>query len=240
MISVGCCGFPVSKGKYFKNFKLVEIQRTFYKLPEEKTVKRWRGEAPEDFTFTIKGWQLITHAPTSPTYRKAKLSIPEDKRDAYGFFKPTEEVFDAWEETKNICKILGANIVVLQCPASFTPTDENIGNMHAFFSTIRRNGLRIAWEPRGSWSDEMIKKLCEELDLIHVVDPFARKPACVQDLTYFRLHGSPPGKKMYNYKYSMDDLKRLARICSSYETIYCLFNNTHMLKDASRFQKMMG
>ncbi|MDI6888481.1 MAG: DUF72 domain-containing protein [Methanocellales archaeon] len=239
MIHIGCCGFPVRKEEYFKKFGLVEVQSTFYKLPEGETAERWRKDAPENFVFTIKGWQLITHMPTSPTYRRAGLSVPDDKKDMYGFFRPTDEVFNAWERTKDVCKILDANIVVLQCPPSFAPTNKNMENMHAFFSAIKRNGMRIAWEPRGKWDDVTIKKLCEKLDLINVVDPFARKPAYEQDITYFRLHGSPPGKRMYHYKYSTKDLKRLAQMCQSYREVYCLFNNIHMLGDALLFQKMV-
>jgi len=32
-ILVGCCGFPVGREKYYKTFKGVEIQQTFYQLP---------------------------------------------------------------------------------------------------------------------------------------------------------------------------------------------------------------
>ena len=36
-IKVGCCGFPVSREKYYKNFDVVGIQQTFYQPPQEKT-----------------------------------------------------------------------------------------------------------------------------------------------------------------------------------------------------------
>ena len=50
LVKVGCCGFPVARQKYFNEFKLVEVQQTFYKLPQESTLRRWREEAvPETF-----------------------------------------------------------------------------------------------------------------------------------------------------------------------------------------------
>jgi len=73
MVKDGCCGFPVGMKKYFENFDVVEVQKTFYKPPSQKTAEKWRKNAPENFEFTIKAWQVITHPPSSPTYRKAEL-----------------------------------------------------------------------------------------------------------------------------------------------------------------------
>jgi uncharacterized protein YecE (DUF72 family) len=61
MIRVGCCGFPTSTKKYFESFDLVELNRTFYHYPQEKTVEGWRKTAPENFEFTVKAHQDISH-----------------------------------------------------------------------------------------------------------------------------------------------------------------------------------
>ncbi len=37
LINVGCCGFAASQKKYFELFDVVEIQQTFYQIPEIKT-----------------------------------------------------------------------------------------------------------------------------------------------------------------------------------------------------------
>lgn len=96
MLLVGCCGFPASLEKYFQTLKLVEVQKTFYRPPMPSTATKWRESAPEEFEFTVKAWQLITHPPESPTYKKANLVIKN--RENYGFFKPTKEVFEAWKK----------------------------------------------------------------------------------------------------------------------------------------------
>jgi uncharacterized protein YecE (DUF72 family) len=46
MIKVGCCGFPTSMNEYFQKFNTVELNRTFYKYPETRTVEGWRQKAP--------------------------------------------------------------------------------------------------------------------------------------------------------------------------------------------------
>ena len=230
---VGCCGFAKARAEYFEHFALVEIQQTFYKPPRLETAQRWRAEAPPDFEFALKAWQLITHVPGSPTYRKAKIEVEEPNR--YGAFRPTEEVFAAWERTQEIAEALEAKIVVFQCPASFRPTEEHKANVRAFFRSIDRGGLTLAWEPRGPWGDDEVRGLCTELGLMHCVDPFQRQPVHGQ-LAYFRLHG----KGGYRYRYNDEDLMTLLEWCRPYGEAYCLFNNVSMWDDAVRFKEMIG
>jgi uncharacterized protein YecE (DUF72 family) len=234
-IRVGCCGFTVGREKYYKDFKVVEIQKTFYQPPQEKTAEKWRNEAPSDFEFTLKAWQLITHSPKSPTYRKLKLEIPEKEKKNYGFFKPTDGVFQAWEKTEKIASILKARAIVFQCPKSFEPTGENIKNFERFFKKIKRKKYLFAWEPRGDWEEKKIIKLCGKLNLIYCVDPFKNTPY-PQKIGYLRLHG----RGGYRYKYTNSDLKELKKICGRFPEVYCMFNNVYMWDDALRFKKMIS
>jgi uncharacterized protein YecE (DUF72 family) len=126
--------------------------------------------------------------------------------------------------------------VLFQCPASLEPTDEHKENMRAFFGGIeRREDFTFAWEPRGEWKDTEIVELCEELNLIHCVDPFERLPV-TDDLAYFRLHGIDG----YYYDYTDDDLEQLLDWCHLFEETYVLFNNVAMWDDALRFQDALG
>ncbi|MCX7854482.1 MAG: DUF72 domain-containing protein [Anaerolineae bacterium] len=234
MIYVGCCGFPKGRAACFQHFPLVEVQQTFYKPPRPETARRWRQEAPPDFIFTLKAWQLVTHPPTSPTYRRSGLSIPPDQRDRYGGFRPTPEVLEAWERTREVALALEAPIVVFQCPATFTPTPENIAAMRQFFSTVGRAGMRFAWEPRGPWEDETVAALCRDLDLIHCVDPFVRQPV-TSGVAYFRLHGVGG----YRYRFTDADLLRVLEWCRPFETAYVLFNNISMWEDGLRLQSQL-
>ncbi len=227
MLRVGCCGFPTAREAYYARFPVVEVQRTFYQPPRLATCERWRAEAPEGFEFALKAWQLITHPSTSPTYRRLREKIGPAKR--YGFFRPTDEVFAAWDRTADLATALEARLVVFQCPASLTPTAEHFDNMRAFFHRARRDSLVFLWEPRGEWEDHDIARLCRGLDLVHCVDPFKRQPV-TGGLAYFRLHGI----RGYRSQYSDDDLSRLVEWCAGYENAYCLFNNMSMLEDATR------
>ena len=233
-VKVGTCGFAIRRPEYYRAFPVVEIQQSFYKLPRVTTGQRWRAEAPAGFEFTMKAWQLITHEPSSPTYRRLTKPIPSDLKGRYGAFRPTDEVFDAWAQTRAFADALGATIVVFQCPPRFTPTPEHLANLRKFFTTIDRVGWKAAWEPRGAWMPDVVRALCEELDLIHVVDPLKETPLH-GEIRYYRLHGLTG----YRYVHTDQDLQRLVAACSPDLCTYCLFNNIFMAEDAVRFQALL-
>lgn len=219
---------------YFREFSVVEVQQTFYQPPKLATVKKWREQAPDDFEFTLKAWQLITHEPSSPTYRRLREKIPDHSRGNYGAFKPTAEVHGAWLRTREVAEALKAKIIVFQCPASFHNTELHRQNLRAFFTSIDRGDLIFCWEPRGVWPEETVRELCSSLDLVHCVDPFIRK-SLHDPIDYFRLHGI----KGYRYAYSSMDLRLLYDWCQNDRSTYVLFNNVNVLGDARKFQAML-
>ena len=48
-------------GYYAERFPTVEINNTFYKLPERQTLERWAEQVPAGFVFVLKASQRITH-----------------------------------------------------------------------------------------------------------------------------------------------------------------------------------
>ena len=220
MIKIGCCGYPVSMKRYYEKFSLVELNTTFYQYPRISTVEGWRAKAPENFEFTVKAHQDISH--------KFKL-------------KPEKECLEAFQKMKEICGILRAKILLIQTPASFRP--DKLEDAKEFFSRIPRGDLTIVWETRGpAWETEEARqelaKMLKELDVPHVVDPFKTLPVYVGKTAYFRLHGL--GKRLYYYQYSDEELKKLFEIVKDYgektEEVYVLFNNLSMFDDAIRFK----
>ncbi len=249
-IKIGCCGFSVAKARYYDHFDVVELQQTFYQPPALKTAEKWRTEAPENFKFTLKAWQLITHEPSSPTYRRLRIDIPERKKKNYGSFRPTKEVLSAWQKTDEIATALGTKIIIFQCPASFTPTDEHVDNLRKFFDSIDRKDYIFAWEPRGEWSEEAIKNLCADLNLVHCVDPYKCDPVHTpipsfkrgeRGVFYFRLHGKGGAR----YRFTIDDLLWLNEKISGrggerlFAPTYVMFNNIYMFNDAIHFKEII-
>jgi len=232
-IKIGCGGFPMARRNYYDQFRVGEVQQTFYQPPSIKTLEKWRGEAPAGFEFTLKAWQLITPEAKSPTCRRLKLPRPPTKLALCGSFKPAEEVAWAWEQTREAALALQAKIVVFQTPAGFLPTEENRHNLKTFFEETRRRDLRFVGEVRGMWDREAVEGLCRDLDLILGVDPFKSDPPSLGP-RYFRLHGLTG----YPYRFTGNDLEDLKGKCS--EDCYCLFDNVSMKGDAQPFQKMLS
>jgi len=125
-VGVGCCGLPLALTRYAGEFRAVELNSTFYRLPQLKTAARWRERAPEPFRFTLKALQAITHPASSPTYRRFGKPIPDRARENSGYFRPTDEVSEAHRAVRAVAATLGAEVVLFQTPASFAPTRENI------------------------------------------------------------------------------------------------------------------
>ncbi len=230
----GTCGFQLTKQEYVARLSCVEIQHTFYQPPQISTLERWRGEVPDGFEFTLKAWQLITHDPKSPTYKRVRRKLTESELADAGSFKPTGIVKEAWEISLASAQALKAKTVLFQCPASFRPTAENIENLETFFADVDRHKLNFCWEPRGAWDDKLIKRICETHDLWHAVDPFARATV-TPDKCYFRLHG----RIRWRYEYEDGELEELATLIPPKNPAYVFFNNITMTKDAETFQKIV-
>jgi uncharacterized protein YecE (DUF72 family) len=212
-LNVGCCGFPNRQQEYYRLFPVVELQSTFYNLPQARTAERWRAEAPAGFQFCLKAWQTITHPATSPTWKRTTDRKLPGNKTKYGHLRPTRENLDAWQRTLEICNILHASVCLIQCPPSFKFSGENYRNARRFLEQIDRGATKLAWEPRGNWKQHLIevRRLCNQLDLIHVVDPFKSKAAAETQTYYFRLHGLGPREVNYGYRYSLQDLRQLRK-----------------------------
>jgi uncharacterized protein YecE (DUF72 family) len=235
-IKLGMCGFTIGAKAYYKQFRVVEVQQTFYDPPPLETLVRWRAEAPADFEFTMKAWQVITHFGTSRTYRRLRSPFDETARAEAGGFRLTDTVRRAWDITLRCAATLRATAVLFQCPASFRASDENIESMRQFFAVIERpDALRFLWEPRGPWPDDVVLELCRELGLIHTVDPFIR-PSLTPELLYWRLHGN----KSHYARYTDEELRQIHDWLPADPATeaYVMFNNVPRVKDVKRWREL--
>lgn len=242
-IIIGCCGWSYFRPKEFSDklirpygstlqayaqlFRAVEVNSTFYRIPQLATAERWHSEATQvnrHFLFTVKAYQAITHV-----YRFGKRSIR--------FF----------ESIRRVANSLFAPIVLFQSPASFKPGAANIKKMNGFLSQVERGKLLLAWEPRGRWFDQpdLIEEVSQAHKLIVCVDPFRNDPLFPSDKrnAYFRLHGF--GKpSMYRYDFSRKELEELGAIIKSLppsvKRAYIFFNNVACYHNALEFARMVG
>lgn len=58
---------------YSGHFDTVEVNNSFYRLPEQSTFQSWHDQTPPDFTFAVKASRFLTHM--------KKLTDPEEPLD---------------------------------------------------------------------------------------------------------------------------------------------------------------
>jgi uncharacterized protein YecE (DUF72 family) len=237
-MKLGMCGFTIGAAAYVKRFRVVEVQQTFYDPPPLATLGKWRSGAPDDFEFTMKAWQVITHLGTSRTYRRLRRQFTDRERLEAGGFRVNPTTRSAWETTLACAQTLRATAILFQCPPSFKPTAENVAAMREFLTSIDRpSGVRLLWEPRGAWPDDLTHSVCRELGLVHAVDPFVR-PSLTPELLYWRLHGN----RSHYANYTDDELRQIiAWLPSDPATdAYVLFNNIPRVQDVRRFRELLA
>jgi uncharacterized protein YecE (DUF72 family) len=69
---------------YAERFSTVEINNTFYKLPERGTLERWAEQVPAGFVFALKASQRITHRQKLAPESKETLDYLLDVAQALG------------------------------------------------------------------------------------------------------------------------------------------------------------
>ncbi|MFC6989086.1 DUF72 domain-containing protein [Haloplanus sp. GCM10025708] len=258
-IRIGTCGYrdydPEEGWKddyesklqaYSDAFAVGELNRTFYELPQVSTTERWRREAVDDFEFTLKAWQAITHPWRSPTWNSHRDAVSEDRTDELGYLRSTEFVEEAWKRTRKRADALDAGVVVIQTPPSFDYSEDHEANVRDFFAEADRGGFDVGWGPRGDWPDhpDRVGAICDDFDLIHVVDLMRDDPLTDRSAVYTRLHGLNDDPYDYDYDYSADELDELAvklrEYAASHERVYCLFNNYEMYPNARSLRTRLG
>jgi uncharacterized protein YecE (DUF72 family) len=149
----------------------------------------------------------------------------------------------AWQRTFESARTLHSDVILFQCPASFSPTREHKDNLRIFFRELRRTetsrqeirGLTFVWEPRGEWTTGEVREICAELGLVHGGDPLQTE-LVTEGLGYFRLHGRTGPR----YVHTEEDFRILLTAAAKHPTCFVLFNNLAMLDDARRFQGLLA
>ena len=158
---------------YSKVFNIVEVDSTFYSSPNDFLVRRWKNATPEDFTFTAKIPQAITH---EKKLRECEVELSE--------FLTTIELL----KPKLYC-------LLAQMPPSFN-YEEDMGALEDFLRAweVNEDACRLAVELRNSsWFREELFGLLRKSNvcLVWSVNQYTRDfPAKVTaDFLYLRFIG---------------------------------------------------
>jgi uncharacterized protein YecE (DUF72 family) len=153
---------------YSSRLNSVEIDYTFYRMPNAKTIEAWKSATPENFKFTLKASQQITH--------RERLKIPSDALDYFLSVVPGLE------------GRLG--MVLYQLPPFFKC---DIQKLETFLSVLPR-GISAAFEFRhDSWFTAEVYGLLRKHAValcIHDADDHTTPLELTAPFTYVRLRRS--------------------------------------------------
>lgn len=194
---------------YSQSFDTVELNTTFYRLPQKSVFESWRKQTPDNFIFAVKGNRFIT--------QQKKLKDPSE---------PIKKFFDS---ARGLGNKLG--IVLWQLPPNFSANSERL---REFCETLRRNSVaknvQHAFEFRHeSWFSEEIYGILRQFGYALCVADSPVWPLAeivTADYVYIRFHG---GHELYGSNYSNAELKNWAKKIEKWlaedKDIYAYFNN---------------
>ena len=119
---------------YAEQFPLVEVDSTYYGLPAERNAALWVERTPDNFTFDVKAFRMMTQHPTPPTAlpKDIRESLPgalAKKPNVYVKDMPRAAVDEVWKRFASALLPLDSagklGTVVFQFPPWFLPGPES-------------------------------------------------------------------------------------------------------------------
>lgn len=207
---------------YAGEFRSVEINNTFYRLPERETLEEWRAITPAGFLFACKASRYITHM--------KKLKDPE--QTTRRFF----EVITALDDK------LGP--ILFQLPPYWRLNAERLKH----FLALLPQGFRYAFEFRDeSWFTQEVCDLLARRGAAFCAYDFDRRQSPIHvtaNFTYVRLHGPDgPYRGQYDARTLALWAKRILAWRKSGLDVYFYFDNDeagYAAQDALRLAGMLA
>ncbi len=247
-LRIGCCGWSYREwvGPFYRSaekmltqyarvFDLVEMDSTFYRVPEERTMRGIASTVPRRFRFTVKLPGTVTHDEFVRDTPRAREALADFGRAV----APLQE--------------RGLLLLVLvQLAPSFS--SDGADDLERLLGELRDRGLRTATEFRhASWIEESelertLSLLRREGSSYTVVDEPLLPPVIHKTAQpiYVRLHGRNP-EHWYDYEYSEGELAewsdRIRGLVDEGEEVLVVFNNHphgYAPRNAQRFSALMG
>lgn len=194
----------------------IEINGTFYALQKPETFQRWYGDTPDDFKFSVKAPQFITHVlrlreceePLSTFLASGLLCLKEKLGPILWQFPPYMTLKDnRFEEFAKILPHTSLEAAELAKNHSAHIKDR------AWTKAGGKFRMRHAFEFRhpSFMKPEFIDMLRSYGIAVVFADSGKSSPYCedlTSDFVYLRMHGDKPTQKK---GYSLLELKRLAK-----------------------------
>jgi len=240
---------------YAQHFELVEVNSTFYSVPETRMVERWCAATPGDFTFDVKLHQLFSFHSTP-----AKLSTPDLQEALLKTFVGSMSIL------RNAGKL---GVLLLQLSPAFSPRKHQLSELEPLIETLSGYDVAIEFRNRnwavGDLLDSTIDFVRKHRAIFVNVDApasdhFTVMPSDVDEVTdpkaaYLRLHGRNAkayitGRTVaarFDYDYSDKEIAEVAdrsrNLAQEARELHVIFNNNNLdyaPRAALRLRKALG
>ena len=199
---------------YSKVFSFVEVNYTFYEYPDFTRVERWRRTVPDNFKFSLRCHQDLTH----------RIGL-----------KPVDEAYRVFNQMEDYCRILKAPFLVLETPSSYVMNHKELDDARNFFSSAKQTIVRLVWEFRAPITQPVVS-LMRDFNIVPCVDLSRQKPSFESDVVYSRLFG----KGKHNiYQFTDEELVEIERKAegSNSRVVALSYHGVRMNIDAARFMQ---
>ncbi|MBV9182656.1 MAG: DUF72 domain-containing protein [Acidobacteria bacterium] len=207
---------------YARHFRTVELNNSFYRLPEERIFAHWKERAPAGFVFAVKASRFITHI--------KRLHHVEDAVDLF------------FSRAKPLREALGP--VLFQLPPNWKANVERLAQFLAILPKAHRYAIEFRDD---SWSTREVFHLLREHNVALCIHDWREMEWPIEltaDFTYLRFHGS--GQR-YGGNYPDHVLRRWAGLLESWRSrlahAFVYFNNDiggHAVRNAFSLEEMLG
>jgi len=190
---------------YIQHFDTVELNNSFYRLPEASAFDCWREATPQNFIFAVKASRYLTH--------NKKLKDPENALD------------NLLPRAAHLGAKLGP--ILFQLPPHWRVNPDRLTNL----LEILPHDLRYAFEFRElSWINPEVDAILRKFNAAFCIYELAGYHSPLQitaDFAYVRLHGPALGK--YQGSYGNEKLEAWARQIQTWsrelKAVYVYFDN---------------
>jgi len=247
---------------YAERFTTVEVDSTYYRLPDEEMVSSWNERTPDGFVMHVKAFGMMTRHPVRAEQLPPDLREGAPLNDRGSVDRPPRELraeafarFHAALEPLRSAGKLGG--ILLQFPSYVVAKDLSRDYLAWAVEQLRGDRPLVEFRHR-SWLDEENRAetlaFLEELGAAHVVVDAPKTEAknlvptvvaATSPLAYVRMHGRNAGtwnvrggsaSDRFDYLYAEDELREwtgpLGELAESAEEVYVLFNNNRWSRTA--------
>jgi len=254
---------------YAEHFNLVEVNSTFYRIPEARIVRNWCEQTPDGFIFDVKLHRVLSRHSTPSMMLPAALRPKEPHRGKVeltpALQKAVVRLFLRGIEPFAKCGKLGA--LLLQLSPSFSPRHHRLAELDSLFELLDGYKVAVELRNRGWLIPEMLSATeryfrTRKVTFVMVDGPddphFMVVPSIDlitnKRLAYLRAHGRNARAYIrertvagrFDYDYPKEELEeiaeRAARSVRQAEEMHVVFNNNkadYAPRAAALFQQIL-